>query len=507
MGNHDYTLALRLYTRAIVVFGLQIFTSLVETIIYDRGYYIMDSMRPLLARTLILLALCGLILLPAFASALADVRRAEVSAASGDYTSAASDYEHAARLLFWRTDLWECAGRAAFAGKNYSEAIRLLKYAPALSSEGWADLGEAYFQLDEAENAIHSLEKGLEESGANARVYRLLVLAHNKQGDLQAEATALGNYVTLQTDDTAARYRLGLLLMLTNPYRALEELSTTAEQDEAYDPAYQTMRSTINLSSLEKEESNRLVVIGRGLGLVQEWQLAHEAFQRAVDADEKNAEAWAWLGEAKQHIGQDGREELERAEALNPFSANVRALFGLYWKRNEQPYRALAEYQWVVILEPQNPFWQAALGEAYAQSGDLPPALEAYQRATVLAPSDVSFWRLLAIFCAQYTFQTAEVGVDAAHQVVLLSPDDAASYDLLGWLYLSSGLLTEAETSLQRALDMDPNLASAHLHLAMFYLQRGNYPDAREHLLLARELDPNGSDGQLAGQMLSQYFP
>lgn len=467
----------------------------------------MDSMRPLLTRTLILLALCGLILLPAYTSALADIRRAESSAASGDHASAAQDYEHVARLLFWRIDLWERAGRAAFAGKNYNEAIRLLEHAPSLSSEGWADLGESYFQLNEVDQTIRSLEEGLDKSGTSARAYRLLALAHNKQGDLQSESVALGNYLTLKSEDAPAHYRLGLLLTLTNPDRALEELSTAAEQDETYDPAYQTLRTTINLSSLEKEQSNRMVVIGRGLGLVQEWQLAYEAFQHAVNADGKNAEAWAWLGETKQHLGQDGREELERAETLDPFSANVRALFGLYWKRNEEPRRALAEYQWAVILEPQNPFWQAALGEAYAQSGDLPPALEAYQRATELAPSEVSFWRLLAVFCAQYTFQTAETGVAAAHQVILLAPDEAASYDLLGWLYLSSGLLTEAETSLQRALDMDPNLPSAHLHLAMLYLQRGNYSSAYEHLLLVRSLDPNGLDGQLAGQMLAQYFP
>lgn len=464
-------------------------------------------MRPPLTRTLILLAICGLILLPALASALADVRRADASIASGNYASAAADYEHAARLLFWRDDLWESAGRAAFAGKNYAEAIRLLNRAPSLSSEGWADLGEAYFQFDQVEETIRALEQGLDESGASARNYRLLALAYNARGMFAGESTALSNYLTLQNEDAAAHYRLGLLFSLTNPDRTVEEFSIAANQDEAYDPAYQTMRSTINLSSLENDDSKRLAVIGRGLGLVQEWELAREAFQRAVNADGKNAEAWAWLGEAKQHLGQGGREELERAEALDPFSANVRALFGLYWKRNEEPKRALAEYQWAVILEPQNPFWQAALGEAHAQAGDLPPALEAYQHAAELAPSDASFWRLLAIFCAQYSFQTAEVGLPAAHQVVLLAPDEAASFDLLGWIYLSSGLQTEAEASLQRALVMDPDLASAHLHLAMLYLQRGDYPNARQQLVLARDLDANGQDGQLAAQMLAQYFP
>ncbi|MBV6395924.1 MAG: hypothetical protein HFACDABA_01512 [Anaerolineales bacterium] len=464
-------------------------------------------MRPLLSRILILLALCGLIFLPALGSACADLRHADSDAANGDFADAARDYEHAARLLFWRTELWERAGRAAFAAKNYNDAIRLLRRSPSLSPGGWTDLGESHLQLDQIEEALRVLEQGLEKTGANARAYRLLALAQYAQGDLARESAALENYLAFQADDAPAHYRFGLLSALEDRERALAELSLAAEQNEDYAPAYQTLRTTLNLASLEKDESKRLMVIGRGLGLVQEWGLAREAFQRAVEADGENAEAWAWLGEAKQHLGQGGGEEVEYAVALNPFSANVRALSGLYWKRNEQPRRALAEFQWAVILEPENPFWQAALGEAYAQSSDLPSALDAYQRAASLAPTDASFWRLLAVFCAQYTFQTAEVGVAAAHQVVLLAPDDAASYDLLGWLYLSSGLHAEAEAALQHALALDANLAAAHLHLGMLYLQRGDYPAARAQLLLARDLDSDGASGLLAREMLEQYFP
>jgi tetratricopeptide (TPR) repeat protein len=464
-------------------------------------------MRALLNRTLILLALCGLIVVPAIASSLVDVRRADLASASADYVSAAAQYEHTARLLFWRTDLWERAGHAAFLAKEDQETIRLLTHARTLTVEGWGDLGEAYFQLNEIDLAIASLEKGVRDAGASARIYRLLALAYNQKGDLRSETTALGNYLAMQPDDSAAHYRLGVLLSLTDSDQSIRELSMAAKQNAAYDPAYQTMRTTLNLASLETDKAQSLIVIGRGLGLVEEWPLAREAFQRAIDADEKNAEAWAWLGEANQHTGQDGHEQLVRAETLDPFSANVRALFGLYWKRNEQPTLALAEYQWAAILEPQNPYWQAALGEAHAQIGDLPPALEAYQHATDLAPADAAFWRLLAIFCAHYNYQTAEAGLPAAHQVVALAPDEAASYDLLGWLYLSSGLLNEAETTLEHAVEMDPALASAHVHLAMLYLQRGDPSMARAQLILARDIDPTSADGQLATQMLSQYLP
>ena len=86
-----------------------------------------------------------------------------------------------------------------------------------------------------------------------------------------------------------------------------------------------------------------MVTMGRALGLVNEWDLSLAAFEKAIALDAENAEAWAWLGEAKQHIiytqtGETvskgvGLEELGHALTLDPSSVVVRALRGLYWNR------------------------------------------------------------------------------------------------------------------------------------------------------------------------------
>jgi Tfp pilus assembly protein PilF len=223
--------------------------------------------------------------------------------------------------------------------------------------------------------------------------------------------------------------------------------------------------------------------------------------------DEKNAEAWAWLAETKQHLGQDGGGELERAVALAPFSANVRALYGLYWKRQDEPQKALAQFQWAAVIEPQNPAFLAALGDAYAFAGDLPPAMGAYIHAAELAPADVGYWRMLALFSAQYSFQVEEVGVPAAQNVLKLVPDDATSFDLLGWTYFAADNFTLAEENLLAALDLDPGYVAAHLHLGMTYLQMKNWEAAHEQLLLARDLAPEAAEGQQAAELLKLYFP
>ena len=462
---------------------------------------------PRLARIAILLAILVLIATPALLSAHLELRRAEADLAAGNYADAAAQYEHAARLLFWRVDLLERAGRAASAGGDFENAVRLLEEAPRLSAEGWADLGDAYFKLNRVDESVHAYQRGIETRRGSPSLYRGLVLAFNAQGNLADETSALEQYVMLVPEDAPARYRFGLLLTLSDPDRALDELLSAVQLEKEYDPAYQTMRTALNLASIESDEARRLLVIGRGLGLVQEWPLARAIFQRATEADPKNAEAWAWLGEAKQHTGQDGGEDLARAEALDPFNANVRALFGLYWKRVEQPQRALVEFQWAAILEPENPNWQAALGEAYANFGDLPPALEAYQRAAQIAPTDPSFQRLLAVFCGQYSYQVEEVGIPAAQKVLDLRPDEAASYDLLGWLNFSAGATDEAKAVLLQALRLDPDYAPAHLHLGLVYLELQAWDQAREHFILAQTLDPTGDAGEAATRLLAQYFP
>ncbi|HMB25676.1 MAG TPA: tetratricopeptide repeat protein, partial [Anaerolineales bacterium] len=248
--------------------------------------------------------------------------------------------------------------------------------------------------------------------------------------------------------------------------------------------------------------SGRLIILGRGLGLVNEWRLARDAFESAAKEDEKNAEAWVWLGEANQQTGKDGSAELERALALDPNSPAVRGLRGLYFQRTGNFRQALAEFQAAAALEPNNYTWLVSVGETYAKLGDLIRALEAYQAATVVAPSDSNPWRLLAIFCAQNNVNVADVGIPAAQQAVILGKVDVPSLDVLGWLLTLDSRYEEAEKTLMHALKKDTKSSSVHLHLGMLYLQTDKRDQAHDHFLQARDL--GSEDAQI---FLKQYFP
>ncbi|MGA7192021.1 MAG: tetratricopeptide repeat protein, partial [Anaerolineales bacterium] len=355
-------------------------------------------------------------------------------------------------------------------------------------------------------NALAIWQEGSQMYPSDVVLYDRLALAYHENGDYASEQNVLFKRLSLASDANA-HYQLGLLFMTSDSESALKELESASSMDPQFDSAVQTLQSAIAVSDTESNPANQFIAIGRGLGLVEEWGLAQNAFDKAVSADGKNAEAWAWLGEARQHNGQDGSDDLNQALSLDSNDAIVHALRGLYWKRQGNNAQALIEYLQAAQIEPDNPAWQASVGDAYVQTGDLVSALAAYQKATQLSPNDATYWRLLAMFCSDNDLYVLDIGLPAAKQAAQLAPNDPQTLDVLGWSYSNAGLLYNAEQNLQHAIKLSPDLAIAHLHLAENYLRQGDNTSALTELNLTIQMDKDGASGQIAEQLLKQYFP
>ncbi len=437
-----------------------------------------------------------------------ELDRAESKLAAQDYAGAAESFAQSARLLPWRDDLWEKAGIAAARDDNEDKALDFFKRAPTLSAEGWMWFGYSLYAVGDFPSSINALEESL-ELAPNPLAYELLAFIYRSQKNWNAEREVLADQLRRDAErgNVYTYYRLGLLLTVLEPEQALPHLMDASSLDSKFDPAVQTLRAALNLSATQPDASQQMVTIGRALGLVQEWDLALAAFEKAVSLDAKNAEAWAWLGEVKQQIGQSGQAELDQAAALDHTSVVVRALRGLYWSRQEKYSQMLAEYLLAARYEPDNPAWQAGIAEAYVKRGDLVAALAAYQRGTELAPNKSTYWSLLAVFCAENGVHLEDIGLPAAQKAVEISPDDPSALDALGQMYLSSGRYASAEQVLSDLVKRFPDHLSAHIHLGMTYLAQGNRAAAFDKLTYVQNVDPNGAYGKMAGQLLSQYFP
>lgn len=445
------------------------------------------------------------ITIPFFIAGYTSLHRAENAYSTGQYRLAAEEYVHTTHILIWRKDLYGRAGVSAAQAGDFERAIAYFKQGENLTELGWLFFCQSYAQLEDYSNAISTCQAGLQVY-RSAPLYKILAFSYRSQKNWEAERDALKGQTQVDPRDAYAAYRLGLLLTLYAPDEAIPELTRASSLNPEVDSAVQTLRAALAVSSQQSDPSMQRVIVGQAFGLVQDWELAKTAFEQAVDLNENNAEAWAWLGEAKQQTGQDGSAELDQALLLDHNSVNVRALRGLYWSRKGKYSQMLAEYSLAARIEPENPRWQASLGEAYSKIGDLVTALKAYQRAVELAPTQADYWRLLAIFSAENNVQVEEVGMPAAQQAYVLSPNDPASLDALGYTYLSTGRYASAELAFSQAIEISAQYYPAHIHLAMNYLAQGNRAAAFNSLTYVRDAEGAGVYAEAARQLLDKYF-
>jgi tetratricopeptide (TPR) repeat protein len=455
---------------------------------------------------LILISVLMLILAPRPLTGLMELSSAVRFDKAGEHLAAALAYKSAAERLPWQPSLWEKAGTSALLGGNLPDAITLLTKAAArnaISKNGWVSLGLA----DQETGDLPSAMKAWRNALPMAEAYRYLAQGQRISGDFPAALDSWHASLLQDPQEAAAHYQVGLLEMALAPSKALPDLMRAIQLDPKLDATVQNLRGALNAALLSDDRSYQFVISGRALGASGNWDLATEAFRNAIALRADYAEAWAWLGEAKQQQGQDGSAEIERALAINPDSAMLQSLYGLYLQRQKQPEKALAAFQKAAALQPEEPGWQMALGGAYEKTGNLIAALEHYQRAVALAPGEATAWRALAEFSLRNSVDLAGTGLPAARRLVELVNNDWQADDIAGQILMENADIIGAEALLKKAVELDPTQAAPALHLGLLYLQTGNRASAYSYLSQAKVFDPDGPYGWQAKRLLEQYFP
>lgn len=321
-----------------------------------------------------------------------------------------------------------------------------------------------------------------------------------------APAPAPSPTATSLSDDQARQYRRALELAATQPEEALPILGQLAFTSTEFAEPARTLRNSIQAALLKDDPAYTLTVSGQALARLGEWELARTAFEAAVALQPGYAEAWAYLGEARQQLGQaDAYAALKTAHRLDPLSLSVNLLEALYWQRQGNFARAAIPLQNAAALYPDNVTLQIQLGQNLVAAGDAPAALPILQHAIEMAPDDPETWKALTAACATGEIHLADLGLPAGHQARLLSPDDPEAETLLGRVLFLLGHPTNARAHYRHALDLDPGYAPAHLHLAIALIADGRTGEAAAHLSAVLDLAPGSAQAELARQLLDQY--
>jgi tetratricopeptide (TPR) repeat protein len=175
---------------------------------------------------------------------------------------------------------------------------------------------------------------------------------------------------------------------------------------------------------------------------------AGELYQRVLELDPGNVDAWHLLGVLAFESHDDGRarECLERAVAL-------------------KPDYAAAQYN---------------LGNVLYRQGHVGEAISHYRAATRIHPTYVEALQNLA--SALYLAGESYEAENGYRRVLELKPEHANAHYNLGNLLYDRGALDDAEACYRRALELDENLREGWLKLGLLTHQRGRLAQALDYL-------------------------
>jgi tetratricopeptide (TPR) repeat protein len=410
----------------------------------------------------------------------------------------------------WRGDLWELIGNNELAEGETDEAIVDYEQAlnlKSLSNKGMIALGDSYQQKGQGQKAVQLWRQALAAGGDPDGIYLRIANAERQAQNFAGEIQTLRSWQAVKPANAWVPYELGLLQAASQPKSALALLKQSAGLDNSYTAKTKVLQSALEQVSLQTDPGYQEVSIGRALSGLGEWDLAAQAFQQATVNDPDYAEAWAFLGEARQQTGLDGSADLQKALRLNPNSVVAQALLAVQLRQQGRADVALVYLHEAAEEEPTQGVWQVEMGNTLVEMGDPSSALDHYNQAVQIEPNNAVFWQDLAQFCAANQIEVRDTGLPAARQALKLDGNSAAGLDSMGVVLHTLGDLTSAEKFLAHALQVDGSYAPGYLHLGQVYLDEGR-PDLSYAPLsqAARLSGENDIVGMFAKRLLDQNY-
>jgi len=243
----------------------------------------------------------------------------------------------------------------------------------------------------------------------------------------------------------------------------------------------------------------------QGRGYLQDYQKpeninsAITVLNHALELDKTYAPAYAGLGEAYwrkyQHskenewVGQ-AVESCKRAVALADQQGDGHACLGLVYNGTGDYEHAVEQFQLALKLEPTNDGACRGLASAYEHLGKFAEAERTYREAIRLRPH---YWAgyswLGGFFYRQGRYR--EAGKMWEHSLAL-APDSFVGYNNLGLAYLYQGRYDEAITNFKRSIAVR-STAPATSNLAMAYFNARQFAESARTYEEAIKLDDRNS--------------
>jgi tetratricopeptide (TPR) repeat protein len=228
--------------------------------------------------------------------------------------------------------------------------------------------------------------------------------------------------------------------------------------------------------AVSPNNSGFYTLLGSALVTKKDYAGAQTAYQKAVDLNKKNAEAYLGLARVQLSSGASDATLTTCANALR-----------------DNPNQAV-----FYVLE----------GSAYEKKNDLESAKTAYQKALDLHRDDPAISNNLAYVLLE-TNSNPDLALQLAQTARRGLPDSSNVADTLGWAFYQKGIYQSAISMFEDAIKLaakhkEPESATYHYHLGLAYAKASQPELAKQNLERVLKIDPNYSDAADVRKQLSQ---
>lgn len=168
----------------------------------------------------------------------------------------------------------------------------------------------------------------------------------------------------------------------------------------------------------------------------------------------------------------DALEKIERVLAEDPDILEAHNIQGNLYVKKGAFDRAIAAYREALTRDPEYTPALFGMATAYLDSGRTDEAAAGYRRILDLDPRDNrAAFQLAKIYAERKDYETA---LDLLHEVVDLGSERAPMHNLMAECYIALERWDEAQTELDRVLELKADLPMAHFNLGLIREGRGD---------------------------------
>lgn len=402
-------------------------------------------------------------------------------------------------------------------------------------------LGALYQRLDNTGKAEEQYKQALQKDPKAGEAYVALGNLYVQTKRLDEAEKIYADGVKVAPDDLNTAMRLTELYLLTRKTeeakKLLDDLSKRftdntavlfkqaqiALAEKRYDDSLQAidaiLRKTPNQSDALTFKSQILMAQGKTEEAIENLKEVVKIYPTLPQARNNLAMAYWQVGKVL-----DAKAELKEALRVNPNYAEATLRLAEMDLRSGDPKEAIERLEKFTAVEENKSNAQGwfLLGSAYMADKDFAKASATFERLAGMVPQDprpLYFWGLSlkaqnkpALARQQFeaalgkaphymdalaqiiTFDLADKKFDTAieriNAQIAKAPDNPRYQYLLGRVYLLKGDKEKAEQSLDKAIQLDPELTPAYNALAMLYVQSGRQQEAMKKLDKALEVNP-----------------